>query len=227
MNIVITGCSSGIGSELVKILTKSHKVYGLSRNSYKLDKLKSSLNKPKNFHFYPGDVVTIDTKIINEWITDSHVDLLINNAGILINKSFVNIKYSDYKSVMDVNFWGAFNVTQLLLEKLSGAKGSVINISSMGGVNFTSKYPGLSLYSSSKAALSVLTECLSEELKDNNIRVNAFALGAVQTEMLSEAFPGYNSETSAHQMASFIVNFINSSNNLVNGQVFRVANSNP
>ena len=97
----------------------------------------------------------------------------------------------------------------------------------MGGVNFTSKYPGLSLYSSSKGALSVLTECLSEELKDNNIRVNAFALGAVQTEMLSEAFPGYNSETSAHQMASFIVNFINSSNNLVNGQVFRVANSNP
>ena len=169
----------------------------------------------------------INSRILNDWITDSSIDILINNAGILINKPFPNINYQDYKSVMDVNFWGAFNVTQILLEKLSRAKGSVLNISSMGGVNFTSKYPGLSLYSSSKGALTVLTECLSEELKDYNIRVNAFALGAVQTEMLSKAFPEYNSETSAFKMASFIVNFIKSSDNLVNGQVFRLANSNP
>ena len=227
MKIVITGCSNGIGLELVKILTESHTVYGLSRNTKKLEKLKSSLINPHNFLFQGGDVAMINSRILNDWITDSSIDILINNAGILINKPFPNINYQDYKSVMDVNFWGAFNVTQILLEKLSRAKGSVLNISSMGGVNFTSKYPGLSLYSSSKGALTVLTECLSEELKDHNIRVNAFALGAVQTEMLSKAFPEYNSETSAFKMASFIVNFIKSSDNLVNGQVFRLANSNP
>ena len=97
----------------------------------------------------------------------------------------------------------------------------------MGGVNFTSKFPGLSLYSSSKAAISILTECLAEELMDLNIRVNAFALGAVQTEMLEKAFPGYESGISSQEMAKFIVNFINSSKNLINGQVIRVAKSNP
>ena len=83
------------------------------------------------------------------------------------------------------------------------------------------------LYSSSKAAISILTECLSEELKDLNIRVNAFALGSVQTEMLEKAFPGYDSGISTREMALFIVNFISSSKNLVNGQVIRVSKSNP
>ena len=105
--------------------------------------------------------------------------------------------------------------SQLLLEKLTNAKGQIFNISSMGGVNFSSKFPGLSLYSSSKAAISILTECLSEELKDLNVRVNAFALGSVQTEMLEKAFPGYESGISSQEMALFIVNFISSSKNFL------------
>ena len=164
---------------------------------------------------------------INNFVESEKVDLLINNAGILVNKNFSKISYDDYRSVMDVNFWGAFSLTQLLLDKLSKAKGQVINISSMGGVNNSSKFPGLSLYSSSKAAVSVLTECLAVELEQFEINVNAFALGAVQTEMLNDAFPEYKANISAIEMATFIVNFIDSSKNLVNGQVFRIANSNP
>ena len=128
---------------------------------------------------------------------------------------------------MDVNFWGAFNLSQLLVKKLSNAKGQIINISSMGGINYTSKFPGLSLYSSSKAALSVFTECLAVELQTEQIQVNALALGAVETEMLNSAFPGYVADTKAYEMASFIVEFANSASNIINGQVIRVSKSNP
>jgi NAD(P)-dependent dehydrogenase (short-subunit alcohol dehydrogenase family) len=128
---------------------------------------------------------------------------------------------------MDVNFWGAFNLSQLLVKKLSNANGQIINISSMGGINYTSKFPGLSLYSSSKAALSVFTECLAVELQSEQIKVNALALGAVETEMLNNAFPGYVADTKAHEMASFIVEFAKSASNIINGQVIRVSKSNP
>ena len=227
MNIVITGCSKGIGHELVKILSKNHMVYGISRNREKLESLKASLTNPANFNYLAKDVVNLNQNDINDFIKDSKVDVLVNNAGSLINKPFSEIKYDDYRELMDVNFWGAFNLSQLLVKKLSNANGQIINISSMGGINYTSKFPGLSLYSSSKAALSVFTECLAVELQSEQIKVNALALGAVQTEMLNNAFPGYVADTNAHEMASFIVEFANSASNIINGQVIRVSKSNP
>ena len=227
MNIVITGCSKGIGLELVKIWSKNHTVYGISRNREKLESLRLSLPSPDNFKFLAKDVVNIDKDDIQDLIMEDNIDILINNAGLLINKPFADIKYEEYRSLMDVNFWGAFNLSQLLVKKLSNVKGQIINISSMGGVNYTSKFPGLSLYSSSKAALSVFTECLSVELQSEEIKVNALALGAVETEMLNNAFPGYVADTKAHEMATFIVEFAKSSSNIINGQVLRVSKSNP
>jgi 3-oxoacyl-[acyl-carrier protein] reductase len=227
LTIVITGCSKGIGLELVKIWAEDHLVYGISRDSSKLKELKSSLRYPENFNFLAQDITKINSEFLDNWILEDNIDLLVNNAGMLINKPFTDVQYSDYRKLMDVNFWGTFNISQIFLKKLSNAKGQIINISSMGGVNYSSKFPGLSLYSSSKAAISVLTECLAEELKDLKIRVNALALGAVQTEMLNKAFPGYKSETTAREMATFIDNFINSSSNLLSGQVLRISKSNP
>ena len=202
-------------------------VYGISRNSEKLESLKSSLTNPANFNYLTKDVVNLNQKDINDFIKDSKVDVLVNNAGHLINKPFSEIKYDEYRELMDVNFWGAFNLSQLLVKKLSNANGQIINISSMGGINYTSKFPGLSLYSSSKAALSVFTECLAVELQSEQIKVNALALGAVETEMLNNAFPGYVADTKAHEMASFIVEFAKSASNIINGQVIRVSKSNP
>ena len=227
MNIVITGCSKGIGLELVKIWSKKHVVYGISRNNEKLESLRASLPNPANFKFLSKNLVNLNQQDIKDFIKVNKVDVLVNNAGLLIKKPFSEIKYNDYRELMDVNFWGAFNLSQLLVKKLSNAKGQIINISSMGGVNYTSKFPGLSLYSSSKAALSIFTECLAVELQSEQIKVNALALGAVETEMLNNAFPGYVADTKAHEMASFIVKFANSSSNIINGQVIRVSKSNP
>ena len=227
MNIVITGCSKGIGAELVKLLSENHNVYGLSRDLVSLEKLQISLSNPSNFHFIQSDITHLNKEVVNSWINVNSIDVLINNAGLLVNKPFNNISYQDYKDVMDVNFWGAYYLSQLLLDKLSISKGQIINISSMGGVNFSSKFPGLSLYSSSKGALTILSECLAEELKPYGIRVNALALGAVQTEMLNKAFPGYKANISPEEMAQYIINFVNSGGNIMNGQVIKVTNSNP
>lgn len=227
MNIVITGCSKGIGAELVKLLSENHNVYGLSRDLVSLEKLQFSLSNPSNFHFIQSDITHLNKEVVNSWINVDSIDVLINNAGLLVNKPFNDISYQDYKEVMDVNFWGAYYLSQLLLDKLSISKGQIINISSMGGVNFSSKFPGLSLYSSSKGALTILSECLAEELKPYGIRVNALALGAVQTEMLNKAFPGYKANISPEEMAQYIINFVNSGGNIMNGQVIKVTNSNP
>ena len=224
MNIVITGCSKGIGFELAKLLSLNHKVYGISRDEKQLKKLKSAVEIPENICFYVGDVVKINQLDLNQWIPDEGIDVLVNNAGYLVNKTFKDISHADFLKTMEVNLWGAINMSQLLIDKLTYSSGQIINIGSIGGVNYSSKYSGLSLYSSSKGALTTLSECLAEEL---NIKVNVLALGAVQTEMLSEAFPGYQADVSPKEMAEFILDFINNGSKIINGQIIKVTKSNP
>lgn len=224
MNIVITGCSKGIGFELAKLLSLNHKVYGISRDEKQLKKLKSAVEIPENICFYVGDVAKINQQDLNQWIPDEGIDVLVNNAGYLVNKTFKDISHADFLKTMEINLWGAINMSQLLIDKLTYSSGQIINIGSIGGVNYSSKYSGLSLYSSSKGALTTLSECLAEEL---NIKVNVLALGAVQTEMLSEAFPGYQADVSPKEMAEFILDFINNGSKIINGQIIKVTKSNP
>lgn len=224
MNIVITGCSKGIGFELAKKLSAKHTVYGVSRDKKKLDLLKKEVDFPDNLKLFVGDVVNIKKTDISDWVTCNGIDVLINNAGYLVNKPFKEINHTDFSRTMDVNLWGVINMTKLLLDKLSSKSGQIINIGSIGGVNYSSKYSGLSLYSSSKGALTILSECLAEEL---DVKVNVLALGAVQTEMLSKAFPGYNADVKPSEMADYIVDFIENGSKMLNGQIIKVTKSNP
>ena len=97
----------------------------------------------------------------------------------------------------------------------------------MGGFQGSAKFAGLSAYSSSKAAVVGLTECLAEELKDKDIFVNCLAIGAVQTEMLSEAFPGYEAPVSPKQMAEYIFDFAIKGSQFYNGKILPVSSSTP
>jgi NAD(P)-dependent dehydrogenase (short-subunit alcohol dehydrogenase family) len=103
----------------------------------------------------------------------------------------------------------------------------IINISSMGGFQGSSKYRGLSYYSASKAAIACLSECLAEEFSESGIRVNCLALGSVQTEMLAEAFPGYKAPVDASEMAHFISDFALNGSKYFNGKIIPVAINNP
>ena len=97
----------------------------------------------------------------------------------------------------------------------------------MGGIGGSSKFPGLAAYSSSKGAVNILTELLAEEYKETGPAFNTLALGAVQTEMLAQAFPGVQAPLSAMEMAEYIFKFSLEGQQFFNGKVLPVSSSTP
>ena len=219
--VIVTGASRGIGRALVdRFLDLGHEVWALSRNT-------DDLNKIKGIHTVSIDLS--EEQQIVDWVQSCGVDYfdaVINNAGMLINKPFAETTYADFEAVYRVNVFGAAQLIRHLLPLLT-TDSHILNISSMGGVNGTAKFPGLAAYSSSKGALGILTELLAEEFKDNGPRCNALALGAVQTEMLAEAFPDYKAPVSALQMAIYIADFSLNGHHLYNGKVLPISQSTP
>lgn len=224
-NIVITGTSRGIGFELVKLFAnQGHQVLALSRNITSVERLglkniapisvdlsvKEHLNSVKEF---------IDTN----W---QQVDIVIHNAGYLVNKPFEEISQEDFLKVYHVNVFGVAALNQILIPYMKNGS-HVVTISSMGGIQGSLKFPGLAAYSSAKGAVITLSELLAEEYKEKGVAFNVLALGAVQTEMLEEAFPGYQAPISALEMANYIHDFALSGHQLYNGKVLQVSSSTP
>jgi len=225
-NIVVTGTSRGIGFELVSILAKmGHQVLALSRNAKPVKDL--NLDNVDAFSF---DITEEDSHIRAEGFIEEHwnskVDVLINNAGALLNKPFEETKSNDFREVYEVNVIGVATITRKLL-RFMPKNSHVLTISSMGGIQGSMKFPGLAAYSSSKAAVLTLTELLAEEYKENGPSFNALALGAVQTEMLEEAFPGYKAPVTAQEMAQYIADFSLNGQKFYNGKIMQVSNSTP
>ena len=224
-NVIITGTSRGIGLELIKLFSNSgFNVLSLSRNITNAQKL--NLN---NTSFLPFDITKENDHLsVNKFISKNwkSVDILINNAGLLINKSFQETSLDDFKNVYDTNVFGVARLIQVCLPFMK-KNGQVINISSIGGVQGSVKFPGLSAYSSSKGALITLTEMLAEEYKESKINFNVLALGAVQTEMLEEAFPGYKASVSAKEMADYIYDFSTKGSKIINGKIIQISSTTP
>ncbi len=224
-NIIVTGVSGGIGFELVKQLTKAgHQVLAISRNTDSLVQLADeNLNVIAADIGKTEDLKTVVTFVSNHW---KQVDIIIHNAGKLINKPFAETTATDFLEVYKVNVFAIAELTQVVLPFLS--KGShVVGISSMGGIQGSMKFPGLAAYSSSKGALITLFELLAEEFKDQGIAFNTLALGAVQTEMLAQAFPDYKAPMTATKMANYIADFAVTGNQFYNGKVLQVSSSTP
>ncbi|PVW13307.1 SDR family NAD(P)-dependent oxidoreductase [Marixanthomonas spongiae] len=224
-NIIVTGTSRGIGYQMVPILADSgHNVLALSRNDVPISGLEIT-----NCYCFPCDITdSHDIKKVSEFIEEKwqHVDILINNSGYIVNKPFEKLTQSDFKDSYEVNVFGLAAITQAVLPFMNN-DGHVVSISSMGGIQGSMKFPGLAAYSSSKGAVLTLTELLAEEYKEKGPSFNALALGAVQTEMLDEAFPGYKAPLSAKEMAEYIVEFSLTGNKYYNGKILQVSNSTP
>lgn len=223
--IVITGTSRGIGFELVKIFAeKGYQVFALSRNDQPIQDLHL-----KNVHSLACDLSqqkSIDDCV--EFIASKtrHIDILINNAGKFLNQKFSETNIDDVRAVYETNVFGVFGLTSKLITTFNSISHTVI-ISSMGGIQGSAKFPGLAAYSSSKAAVIGLTELLAEEYKATKMAFNCLALGAVQTEMLEEAFPGMQAPVSAIEMAKYISAFAEDGQNYYNGKTLQVSNSTP
>lgn len=223
-NIVITGTSRGIGLELaLQFAAEGHQVLAISR------KIPQVLLEHSNITCLSVDLSkTEDLQNITHFLNTvwKKVDIIIHNAGALLLKPFLQTTVADFESIYKVNVFGVVALTQVCLPFLK--KGShVVTISSMGGIQGSVKFAGLSAYSSSKGAVITLSELLAEEYKEQGISFNVLALGAVQTEMLQEAFPGYEAPLSAIEMAQYIHDFALTGNKYFNGKFLQVSASTP
>ena len=220
--IVVTGTSSGIGHQIcIQAAKMNFHVISVSRN---IEPLKD-IGGIESFAIDITNKDSVDEFIANLKSRKIKIDILINNAGYLVSELFGDTTYDSFKKTFDVNVFGLAEITRSMIPIIN-SDGHVINISSIGGVNGSKKFPGLSAYSSSKAAVIALTEVLAEE-HQNGPSFNVLALGAVQTKMLKEAFPDYNAETKPEEMAKYILDFAINGNKLFNGKLISVSNSNP
>ncbi|MCB0374614.1 MAG: SDR family NAD(P)-dependent oxidoreductase [Sinomicrobium sp.] len=234
MKILVTGASRGIGYDTALQLahTREHQLLALGRSEEKLAALAAKVREKY------GDGI-LDVLIYDLTDADpSHLkialqklgglDVLINNAGLLINKPFDQLTLSDWHHSFHVNLFAVVNMVRIALPYLSAADAAhIVNIGSMGGFQGSSKFVGLSAYSAAKAALANLTECLAEEFKDRNIAVNCLSLGAVQTEMLTAAFPGYRAPVSSTEMGAWVAWFAVNGQRYFNGKILPVSISTP
>lgn len=225
---LVTGASKGIGMELVKSLAEiNHLITVVSRNESRLSSLRGLY--PEKIFTLPQDITSGDAcqKIIEHLESrDLTLDGIVHNAGLLINKSFPQLTNDDWQKQIDVNLLAPVKLTRELLPFLK-PHSHILNISSMGGFQGSSKFPGLAAYSVSKGALSILTECLSVELSDQQIACNCLCLGAVQTEMLETAFPDMNAPVEPGEMGAYICDFLTRAHKFYNGKVLPVSLADP
>lgn len=232
INVVVTGASTGIGREIVKLLLTKLEVghvVAIARSASKLSELRA-FDPGQKLIPLPFDLANSNHGPIKKALKMlPHIGILINNAGTLVNKPFSKITLSDLQEVYQINVFAPFTLSQSILPWLHNYPGQahIINIGSVGGVQGSVKFSGLSAYSSSKGALSVLTECMAEELSSTNISVNCLALGAVQTDMLTAAFPDFKAKTSPEAMAEYIVRFALNDAKLLTGKVMSISSSTP
>ncbi len=237
MNIIVTGASQGIGYEICKIFSADpeNTILAISRNDNNLKKLKNEcleINPDSKLIPVTFDLEQIidDSASISDIILKhfNHIDILINNAGFLINKPFEDTSYQEAMKMYNINLF----VPALLIRELSQYMGKkkithVVNISSMAGFQGSSKFPGLVYYSSSKAAIAGLTECLSSEFVNTHIYFNCLAIGSVSTAMFAKAFPGVKARFTPEMMADYIVNFAKTGYKYFRGKVIPVSISVP
>ena len=236
MTILITGASRGMGAQLsLELAKEKHRIVLLARNEEGLEKICGECNKlagEKVASFMVYDLKELEKSQedfmlrLKEHTTE--LNCLVNNAGALFRKPFGEIGIEESRNLFDVNFFAPAMLIQATLPMLKASgNASIVNVTSMAALQGSSKFSGLSMYAASKGALATLTECLAEEFEADGIRVNALAFGAVQTEMLAEAFPGYEAPISASGMGEFFKWFVLEGSKFFNGKMLPVTVSTP
>lgn len=218
-NYLITGAGRGVGLATVKYLLENHSginVYAVSRNTGNLSALSSGRLK-----IIQADI-TDEIEKISAAIGKTPLQGILNNAGLLIKKDFRELTGEDFDQLYRTNVLAPFNIVKALLDNLA-AGSHVVNIGSMGGTENTLKFPGMIFYSSSKAALQCLSQCLSVELQEQKVTVNCLSMGSVDTEMVRMAFPGFKAPIGSGQMAEFFGWFLLNGHRFFSGQILPLA----
>lgn len=225
---VITGASRGIGYETsIALAEKGVPVLAVARSEEPLKELGNRY--PKLITPFPTDLLDSNQRdaIVN-YISNENlsVSILMNNAGLLCKKDLKEISEEDWDQMFAIHVKAPFFLTRALLPYFADGA-HVVNVGSMGGFQGSAKFPGLMAYSTAKGAMTTMSECFAVEFAQQDISVNCLCLGAVQTEMLAEAFPGFNAPVDSHQMGRYIAHFAMEAGSLYNGQVLPVNLADP
>ena len=231
MIIVITGAGKGIGyaTALQLAANKNNTVIAIARKTDALTKLKAESNgNVQTISFDLKNYKDISTALITEIkkITQQ-VDVLINNAGVLVKKNLTELSVADIEESFSVNVFSHMLLIKELVPMMQGRQSHIVNVSGMGGVQGSVKFPGLSVYSATKAVLINLAETLAVELKEKNISINTIAFGSVQTEMFGEAFPSVEAGLSVADAAKYLADFCLNGQKYFNGKVLQISTSTP
>lgn len=164
-----------------------------------------------------ADVQRMTDAVINKW---GRIDILINNAGIIIPANAEDGKLADWRQTMAVNLDGVFLCSQIVgREMIKQRSGSIINIGSMSGriVNWPFRHTA---YNVSKAGVHMLTKGLATEWAEHNIRVNALAPGYVRTELTDEVIKSHPDVVKNHWAAGAVQNRIGAVGELVGATIY-------
>ncbi|MBI3577599.1 SDR family oxidoreductase [Candidatus Gottesmanbacteria bacterium] len=237
MNIIITGAGGGLGEATVLALARmgKHRIVGVGRSKKHLDAVQRKRDQEHTAsEFIPivfdltSDESDFSKKLRPqiEGVCDS-IDCLINNAGRFETITFVQSTQKDWQAMIDVNLLGPMKLIRSLFSLMTRAPcAHIVNIGSMAGFQGSQKFAGLSAYSSSKASLACMTECLAQELP-TNIRVNCLCFGSIATKMFRRAFPTDTAAISADEAGSFVANFALSGWKMFHGKIIPVTVKTP
>ena len=181
-SVLITGATSGIGLAIAQSLdSKEYKVFGTSRNP---GKVKGKFN----FELLPLDITSLNS--IKECVAllfekTEKLDVLINNAGIVVLGSAEETDIDLARKQMETNFWGSVNMTRAILPAMRKQRsGKIITIGSLAGLIGV---PFESYYAASKHALEGFFKSLRFEVKNFNIHVSVIEPGFFKTNLMSDA----------------------------------------
>ncbi len=227
--VVITGASRGVGRATALAIALEHgvRVLAVSRDAGALERLQQ--DGAGMVEVLALDIGASDApRAIKAAVAGRRVRALVHCAGLLDKRPMGEHQRAVLERLYAVNVFAPLEITQALVDELDGTPpGHVVHIGSMGGFQDSAKFPGLVAYSASKAALACMAQCLAEEFKDRGIRSNCLALGAVDTEMVREAFPGYQAPVTADAMGAYVARFALEGHNLFNGKVLPAAVTTP
>ncbi len=229
---IITGASKGIGASLAERLAPEFDCLILiARSTDRLRSLKTKLQDQAQVVILSGDLKGGRIyKDLPSLIKDKgyKVTAVVHNAGYLVNKPVKALSVEEFEEMYSVNVFAYFKLVKALMPVIdSELPCHWVVTGSMGGVSGTSKFPGLSGYSSSKGAVLIMNEVFASEYAETCHRFNTLNLGAAQTEMLSMAFPGYQAPLSAGEMSEFIAWFVVNGGRFFQGKSLPVALTNP
>jgi len=220
---IITGAGRGVGRSTARAFAQAGaKVVLCSRTQVQLDEVVSDITQQGGEALaVVGDVAREEDirKLFEQTLqTYGRVDILVNCAGIVAVKPFLEMDTETWDEVINVNLRGTFLCCRTAFRVMAEQKhGVILNISSLSGVKGVEKFPGMSAYNVSKAGVVGLTEILAVEGKPYNIRVSAVSPGAVATEMLRQAAPHLKAGMTPDELAEILLFLADDSGRMFSG----------